>query len=155
MKSTIEIRHVGVAVLATGLLLGAAGCETEGGQAEMSEIPEVAEIEPQVGEDGVELEEALPLTSEDVGDIIMASGTVVGQPLPHGYFLETEHDLVIFVESSVEVEPGQVISVAGPLGEVAAPVFEEWEVDAFDGEIEAEYEWVRLFFIDDDAIPVS
>ena len=154
MRSMTKER-IGVVALSLGLVLGVAGCETEGGQAEMEEIPEVAEMEPQVGEDGVDLREALPLTQEDVGEIIFASGTVIGEPLPNGYFLETEHDIVIFVETEVRPEPGQVISVSGPLGQVAAPVFDEWEVEALTGDIEADYDYVRLFYIDDDAIPTG
>lgn len=32
------------------------------GQAELDEVPEIAEVDPEVGGDEVELEEALPLT---------------------------------------------------------------------------------------------
>lgn len=130
--------------LAVILALGVAACESEGGEAEMGEVPEVAEVETEAGA----LEEALPLTAEDVGDIMLVTGTVVGTVIPDGFFVATEHGLVLFVETDETVVPGELVSVTGPLQSVEVPVFDEWETDALEGEIEAEWDMLEAYYID-------
>ena len=63
----------------------------------------------------VELDEANLLAEEDLSDILLVSGTLIGQPVKDGFFVRTEYDRVIFVQSSAEVELGEIVSVAGVL----------------------------------------
>ena len=144
-------------VLVLGLL---PACRDE---ADIDEVPEVAEVEVEpraveVSPEGVaveaevRLEDAFPLTAEDVGDVIVATGTVVGTPLPTGFFLKTEGIEVFLVESTVPVAPGARVRVVGPLGMVTQAVFDEWEVDSFQSEVEAEWDIQHRWFIDATAV---
>jgi hypothetical protein len=119
----------------------------EGDEAEVDEVPEVAEVEVKPG-GGVELEETFPLTPEDIGETIMATGVVVGNALPTGFFLRTEGSQVLFVEATQPVAEGDTVRVVGPLQTATAAVFEGWEVDAFEGEAEAEWKMLDLWYID-------
>ena len=153
MRSEGERHRIAMIATSLALLAGTAGCEAERAEAEIGEVPEIGELEPQVDEDGVELDEALPLTREEVGDIILATGAVLGEPLADGFFLETEYDQIIFVASDLEPRPGEIVNVSGPLVEASGAAFDRWEAAAFEDELEAEYQWVRLFYIDDDGLP--
>ena len=133
--------------LALVALLGVAGCDTEGGEAETGEVPEAAELEAEpTGE--IELEEALPLTAEDVGDRMLITGTVIGSVIPDGFFVATEHGRVLFVASEDVPVPGEVVTVTGTLAAAETLVFEEWEVEALQGEVEAEWEIMRSYYLD-------
>lgn len=136
-----------VALIAT---VGLVGCDTEGDEAEMGEVPEVAEVEPEDTDEGeVDFQEALPLTVEDVGDVMLVTGTVIGTVLPNeGFFVATEHGEVLFVESAEQVTPGQLVTVTGPLQSAEVPVFDEWEMEALQDEIEAEWEMMRTYYIE-------
>ena len=100
-------------------------------EAEIDEVPEVAEVR---------LEELYPLSPDDVGKVIMANGTVVGRAVPGGFFLRTEGAQVLFVRTPVPVSPGSVVRVVGPLQQATVAVFDEWEEDALEGEVEAEWD---------------
>ena len=136
-------------VLTLVAAVGLAGCDTEGEQAEIGEVPEVAEMEPGEAEAGeIALEEALPLTAEDVGDMMLVTGTVIGTVIPNGFFVATEHGEVLFVETTEMAVPGELVSVTGTLEAVEVPVFEEWETEALENEIEAEWQMMRSYYID-------
>jgi hypothetical protein len=108
----------------------------------------VAEVEVDEGE--VRLEDKhLPLSSEDIGDVILATGTVVGTPLPNGFFLKTERSQVLFVEEPQpsEVKSGDTVRVTGPLAMAAVAAFEGWKADALEGEIEAEWQILPLWYV--------
>src|SRR5687768_14570515 len=123
------------------------GCEDD---AEPQEVPEVAEVRTSGGQ--VELKETFPLTPEDVGKLIYATGVVVGKPLPNGFFLRTEGSEVIFVESTQRdatpiLKVGDTVRVTGPLAMATAVMFDEWEEDALESEIEAEWKVQPLWYI--------
>ena len=135
-------------VFALGVAVALTGCDTEGGEAEIGEVPEVAEVETEPMQAELELEEALPLTEEDVGDIILVTGTVIGTVIPEGFFVATEHGEVLFVESTEPTTPGELVTVTGPLQSATTLVFEEWETEALQGEVEAEWQMLRTFYVD-------
>lgn len=125
-----------------------AGCDTGGGEAEMGEVPEVAEVE-EAGDGEIELEEALPLTVEDVGDRMLVTGTVIGTVIPQGFFVATEAGEVLFVEDlDTAPVPGELVTVTGVLQSAEVPVFEEWETEALENEIEAEWQMLRTYYLD-------
>ncbi|HEV2076094.1 MAG TPA: hypothetical protein VGR10_07620 [Thermoleophilaceae bacterium] len=94
----------------------------------------------------VQFERALPITAEDVGDLMLASGTVVGKPGPNGFFLRTAGDNVVFVQSAVPVTAGQQVNVAGPLEAAEVALFDGWERDLL-GNLEADWDLLRLYYI--------
>ncbi len=132
--------------------VGLTGCDTEGGEAEIGEVPEVAEVEAEPMEGELELEEALPLTEEDVGDILLVTGTVVGTVIPEGFFVATEHGEVLFVESTEPTVPGEMVTVTGPLQSATTLVFEEWETEALQNEVEAEWQMVRTYYVEGQSV---
>ena len=112
------------------------------------EVPEVAEVEVDRGEVNLQ-DKILPLSAEDIGDVILATGSVIGKPLPNGFFLKTERNQVLFVEHSEpsEVQEGDTVRVAGPLAMAVTTVFDGWKADAFEGEIEAEWKILPLWYL--------
>ncbi|MDX1568348.1 MAG: hypothetical protein R3223_11145 [Longimicrobiales bacterium] len=129
-------------------------CESETGEAEMEEVPEVAEIEPEVGGEEVDLEEAYPLTEEDLGDILLVNGTVIGQPVEDGFFVRTEYDRVIFVQSSADIEPGEIVSVAGVLEAAGTVGYDQWQAGAgLSDDLAADLDLLTVYYLDDDAAP--
>ena len=135
-------------MLALVAAVGVTGCESEAGQAEIGEVPEVAEVETQPMEPEIELEEALPLTEEDVGDILLITGTVTGAVIPEGFFVATEHGRMLFVESTEMVTPGELVTVTGELQSATTLVFDEWEMEALEGEVEAEWDMLRTYYVE-------
>ena len=134
--------------LALVAAVGLTGCDTEGGEAEIGEVPEVAEIE---GADNgeLDLEEALPLTAEDIGDRMLVTGTVIGTVIPDGFFVATEGGEVLFVEAlEPNPIPGELVTVTGVLQSAEIPVFEEWETEALENEIEAEWQMMRTYYLE-------
>lgn len=76
------------------------------------------------------------------------TGWVTGVPLPGGFFLRTEDDRVIFVETDQPVTAGETVRVAGPLVATQTAVFEGWETDAFEAGFEAEWDVETIVYID-------
>ena len=109
-------------------------------------VPEVAEVRAEGGE--VRLEDALPLTNEDVGRIVVATGEVVGEPLPVGFFMVLPTMDVIFVETAEQVQPGERVRVMGALDKATAAVFNGWRVDALENHILEEWTITDLWFIE-------
>ncbi|HEU4452098.1 MAG TPA: hypothetical protein VFR81_03525 [Longimicrobium sp.] len=139
------------------LLLAAGGLAACGDEAEVDEVPEVAEVKVDSGPGGVvevKLEEEYPLGPEDVGKLIYATGTVVGTVVPAGFFLKTEANQVIFVATAQPVNPplGDAVRVVGPLRASTAAIFEGWKTDALEGEVEAEWQLVTTYFIEAAAV---
>jgi hypothetical protein len=150
----LKIGH-NLAAAALIAAVGTTGCntDTEPGQAELGEVPEVAEVDAEPTPRGeLELEEALPLTEEDIGDELLVTGTVTGTVIPDGFFVATEHGRVLFVESAERVMPGELVTVTGPVRSATVPVFEEWEVQALQGEVEAEWELLRTYYIEGQSV---
>lgn len=150
----IETRNWWVSAgFAVALALGTAACgdpsEEEVAPPEIAEVElEPAEIEPsEVDPAEIEFEAAFPLEAEDVGDVMIASGTVVGTPGPAGFFIEVEGNRVVFVESTQSVEAGERVSAIGPLAVVEVATFAGWEEDLL---TDADPVWlvVREYFID-------
>lgn len=123
--------------------LGVAGC----GDAEVDELPEVAEVEADEMQ-GLEYDEELVLDAADIGETILATGWVSGLPLDTGFFLRTEGNRLIFVSSEAEVASGDAVRVVGTLLETTVADFEGWEMDAFEDEIEAEWDFDEAYYID-------
>ena len=117
-----------------------------GCRAEPDELPETAEVEVEDG--ALEYDEELVLTARDAGETILATGWVSGAPMEEGFFLRTEADRVIFVESQDSVATGDAVRVTGPLAATQVPVFEEWEADAFDAGFELEWDVETALYID-------
>jgi hypothetical protein len=125
-------------------VFGFAAC----GEAELDEVPETAEIESDDDMGDLELDEETILGADDIGEDIMATGWVSGLPLANGFFLLTEDDRIIFVESEEQVSAGDMVRVAGPLVATQATVFEGWETEAFEAGFEAEWDVETIAFID-------
>jgi hypothetical protein len=139
------------------LLLAAGGLAACSDEAEVDEVPEVAEVQVDTGPGGVvevKLEEEYPLGPEDVGKLIYATGTVVGKVLPAGFFLKTEANQVIFVATAQPLNPplGDALRVVGPLRASTVAIFEGWETDALEGEVQAEWQLVTTYFIEATAV---
>lgn len=134
----------GGAFLVIGVL-ALAGCE-----AEREEVPEVAEIEAEPDEVGIELDEEFVIGPDDVGETFMINGWVAGRPLTgNGFFLLTEGNRRIFVETDQPAPPaGSPVRAIGTMAAADAMVFEGWETEAFEGEMEAEWDLERGYFLD-------
>lgn len=141
-------------LMAAGLavVFGLAAC----GEAELGEVPEAAEIEGFEADappgERLELEEETVLGADDIGANLMATGWVAGLPLPNGFFLRTEDDRVIFVDSDQSVQPGEAVRVIGQLTATDAVVFEGWEADAFDAGFEAEWDVETIVYLDANSV---
>ena len=131
-------------VFTIAMAVAVAGC----GDAEVDEVPETAEVEVEPVEGEVEYDEELILGPDDVGETIMATGWVSGVPLANGFFLRTEVDRVIFVESDRPVSAGDMVRATGPLMASEVAVFEGWEAEAFEAGFEAEWEVETAYYID-------
>lgn len=142
MKPPTRFPGRGTVLLLGVLALG--GCE-----AEREEVPEIAEIEAEPDEVGVELDEELLLGPDDVGETFMVNGWVSGTPLVgDGFFLLTEGNRQIFVRTPATAEAGAPVRVTGTLAVAEAAVFEGWEREVFEGELEAEWDVERGYFLD-------
>ena len=159
MKSFRDLSNHTAPLTVTVLLTSVALTACEPDPAEIDEVPEVAEVATEpvgvaVGPEGaavvaeIRLEELYPLEEDDVGKVIMATGTVVGQPIPGGFFLRTEGNQVLFVRTTTPVSPGSTVRVVGPLGMATAAVFDEWSVDALEGQIEAAWEIQHQWYVE-------
>lgn len=142
-----RVTAVGLAVI-----FGMAAC----GEAEVDEVPETAEIEgfeaEEVPGERLELGEETVLGPDDIGASLMATGWVAGLPLPNGFFLRTEDDRVIFVDSDHSVQPGETVRVIGQLTAADAVVFEGWETDAFDAGFETEWDVETVVYLDANSV---
>lgn len=69
--------------------------------------------------------------------------------LPNGFFLKTERSQVLFVEHDRPsvVNSGDTVRVVGPLALAATAVFDGWKADALEGEIEAEWKILPLWYL--------
>ena len=94
------------------------------------------------------LEDALPLTDDDIGRVIVATGEVVGTPLPVGFFMVLPTMDVIFVETAEQVQSGERVRVMGALDKATAAVFNGWRVDALENHILEEWTITDLWFIE-------
>lgn len=123
--------------------LGAVGCE-----AEVDEVPEIAEIESEPDELGVELDEELVFGPGDVGETFMVNGWVAGTPLfGQGFFVLTEWNRRLFVNTDQEVQAGTAVRVVGNLAAADVGVFEGWEAEAFGDDVEGEWDFERSYFL--------
>ncbi|HET7321634.1 MAG TPA: hypothetical protein VFI96_03995 [Longimicrobiaceae bacterium] len=109
--------------------------------------PEVAEVDVEPAEvPPHDFEKAFPITDDDVGDIMLVTGTVVGEPGPAGFFVRAEGNRVVFVKSAEPVTLGQSVRAIGPVQAADVTVFEGWEHD-FLGDVDPEWEMVQLFYV--------
>src|SRR5688572_20300496 len=150
-----SIGRMGILFLAAAVL---PACESEPDLEDTSQVSEVA-IEP-MGEvatpEGparvaeVELKSLMPLSSDDVGKTAMVTGEVVGQPVPQGFFVETEGSEVLFVRTPAQptVTVGQTVRVVGPLGMANTAEFQGWHENSLKNEVEAEWKIQSQWYID-------
>ena len=141
-SSRLERTGLGMVFSLAAVVIVSSGCSDE---AEPNQVPEVARVEVEDGE--VKLEEKFPLSPDDVGDVVMATGTVTGAPLSHGFFLLTEGNQVIFVESAAQVAPADHVRVVGPLGVAAIGTFDGWKRDALTGLQVADWDLLETWMI--------
>ena len=102
-----------------GGLLGACGVPEEGPEAVVH--PPVAVTEP----GGDEPRSLPPISAEDVGELVLASGIVVGNPGPEGFFLRTERGQVVLVRSPQPARVGQAVRATGVVHEALGAGKEE------------------------------
>jgi hypothetical protein len=105
------------------------------------------EVDVKLGE--IKLEDALPLTPDKVGKVLMVNGTVVGAVQPAGFFVKTaQGNHVLFVRSTAPVATGDNVRVVGPLGVGEVAVQKRLQADALKGVALAEFDVIPTFFID-------
>jgi hypothetical protein len=142
-------------------------CEEEVNPEAVPEVAEVA-VEPGRVEVGpgrvvIDLPETrlrdaeLPFSDDDQGKMILANGFLVGERLPDGFFLRTEDDNVLFVETTdvetaVPTEPGDGVRVVGPLRKATQLVFQGWKTDALGDELQGEFDLVDIWYVDAAAV---
>lgn len=68
----------------------------------------------------VPLADLLPLGPEDDGFRVTVRGTVVANPTPHGFWILTDEDEVIFAQATRPVASGQDIEMTGILRQVSS-----------------------------------
>ena len=120
-------------LIALGIALaGLAAC----GEAELDEVPEAAEVETQPLEGEVRYDEEVGIGLADLAETLMLTGAVVGT-LESGFFLRTEEEQVLFVQSDAPVTEGQNLRVYGMVIEIQARHVDEWETEALEREIDA------------------
>lgn len=77
-------------------------------------VPEPEPVEPEPGvtpDEAVELEELLPLNSDDIGRPVLIEGEVVGEPIDDGFWLRVDNDEThaLFVQTPVRTEDGETL----------------------------------------------
>ena len=150
--------------LSGGLVL--TSCASGEDEPNPAEIPSLAAVEVEPGAIEIEageielkladldVEAVLPFDEDDAGKTVMASGYVIGRALAGGFFLLTQDSRVLFVESTEAVMPGDIVRAAGSLQAVATPVFQGWELEAFEGGVEAEWDLQRALYLDASVVEV-
>ena len=131
------------------LALAVAACESA---EEEVRPPEIAEIEREAGGD-IEFEEAFPLTTDDIGDRLLVSGTVVGTPGAAGFFVRSEGNQVVFIQSADSVAAGQLVEVKGPVRAIDEAAFAGWERD-FLGDVDPVWLVARLYYVVADTVAI-
>jgi len=106
----------------------AVGCDSP--EEDVQELPEVVQEEPASGTQPRQLDKEITLGPEDVGELILANGWVEGQPLESGFFLRTEFNRLIFVQTDHSVQPGDPVSVRGRVEGADEVQFPRWADDA-------------------------
>ena len=134
--------HLAPRVIGLLLVVALIGCGTDD---EAPPAAAEAAVEANAPE-GLELEEAYPINSEDVGTVLRARGTVVGKPQLDGFFLEADGDRVLFIKSAQPVTVGQQVRAVGPLRVADLEIFKAWERDLL-GDADAT-RLIQLFYID-------
>jgi hypothetical protein len=159
MRVRIQSRSAALVLSALCVL---PGCRRE---ADPNKVPEVAEVKVEPGKievtpdeikikpGDIELERTFPLGKDDLGKTIYATGTVLGQVLPIGFFFKTKGDEVLFVRTAnANVALGDTVQVLGPLQMVEAPMFEGWKVSALGRKVEAGWKMEDMWVIDARAV---
>ena len=103
----------------------------------------------------VQLQDLFPLAPDDVGKIVVATGTVVGVVIPAGFFLRTDGGHVLFVQTAVPVAPGATVQVVGPLQKATVAVFDGWKTNALGGKIQPDWDLEDLWYVDATAVTVT
>ena len=152
-------RFWSTAVLITAATLG--GCKSK---ADMDKVPEVAEVKTRPGEIKVEpdkiemkpaevsLEEKFPLRKGDIGKTFYVAGTVVGTPGPLGFFLKTEGNEVIFINTTTSLMAGQAVRAVGTLNQAKTAEFKGWKKSMLGRELKAEWKLQDLWYLDASAV---
>lgn len=118
-----------------------AGCNAP--EESVEEIPEVLEAEPDRDTGAMELEREVVLGPEDEGEKVIATGWVQGRPLDNGFFLRTEYDRVVFIQSEADVTTGSAVRVEGTVQKSDAEAFNGWEKEALGEDLEPDWDFWR------------
>ncbi|MGH7461902.1 MAG: hypothetical protein ACREMA_12880 [Longimicrobiales bacterium] len=157
----MQARVFGCTAFAVLLAATLGGCKNK---ADLDEIPEVAEVktkpaELKVDDNKVELkpaeislEEKFPLRKSDVGKTFYVAGTVIGTPGPQGFFLRTEGNQIVFVNSTTALLPGQAARAVGTLNQATTAVFKGWKKEMLGHDVKAEWKLHELWYLEASAV---
>jgi hypothetical protein len=92
-----------------------------------AEEPAVPAPQPAVPHEApVDLEQIAPLGSDDLGRMVNVSGSVVGQPLDNGFWVLTDQDRVVFIQTDRPVVTGEHVQVTGMVEQNTHEQSEQW-----------------------------
>jgi hypothetical protein len=110
---------------------------------DVQEIPEVTEVEQDEDTGARELERETVLGPGDEGETILATGWVEGKPLDNGFFLRTEFNRIVFIETTQDVAAGESVRVQGQVRRSDAEAFNGWEVGALGDDLKPDLDLWR------------
>jgi len=147
------------AVLLLTATLGA--CKNK---ADMDEVREVAEVKTKPAEIKIEdnkiemkpaevsLEEKFPLRKSDIGKTFYVAGTVIGTPGPKGFFVRTERNQVVFINTPTALAPGQAVRAVGTLNQATSAVFKGWKKEHLGRDLKAEWKLQEHWYLEASAV---
>ena len=136
------------ALTAAALLMSASFTACDAPEENVEELPDVTEVEPDRETEARELEQEMVLGPEDEGETILATGWVEGQPLDDGFFLRTEYNRIVFIETDRDVGSGEAVRVQGQVRKSDAESFNRWEVDALGEDLKPDWDLWRGIHLD-------
>jgi hypothetical protein len=142
----IQSKWAALTALSLAASVAFTGCEIPEEDAE--DLPEISEVERDPETGARELQKELMLGPEDEGETIIATGWVEGRPLENGFFLRTEYDRVVFIESEQDVGSGDAVRVEGLVKRTEAESFNQWEREALGEDLDPDWEFWRGIYLD-------
>lgn len=96
-------------------------------QVEPAQEPAVPAPQPRAPEEApTSLEQLDPLGPDDVGRRVNVSGAVVGQPAGNGFWILTDQDRVVFIQTDRPVVTGEHVQVTGTIDQNTSEESEQW-----------------------------
>jgi hypothetical protein len=142
----IQSNWAALTALSLAATVAFAGCDVP--EEDVEDLPEVSEVERDGDTGAMELEKELMLGPEDEGETIIATGWVEGRPLENGFFLRTDYDRVVFIESENDVSSGDAVRVEGLVKKSEAESFNQWEREALGEDLDPDWEFWRGIYLD-------